>query len=94
MDLQPCVSLKPALSPMVNDSQSFLKPDRTPTGQAASSQPSTEGKPKWFYGPIPLFSALGRQGARVPGGWDQLLGKQRCPGEASGRKLGLFSGLG
>lgn len=41
-----------------------------------------------------VLCAFRRQEPKSPGQWYQLLGKHRCPGEASGRKLCLFRGLG
>lgn len=75
--------------------QGSLKPDGTPTDQVASSWPSTAGENQsGSTVPSPLFCASERQGLQVLWQLDQLLGKHRCPGEASGRKLGLFRGLG
>lgn len=79
---------------MVNDRQSFLKLDGTPTGQASKFSAQGRGKTKMALLSHSTVLCLGKARSPSPGGWDQLLGKQRCPGDASGRKLGLFSGLG
>lgn len=79
---------------MVNERQSFPKLHGTPTGRASKFSAQYRGNTKMALLSHSTVLCLGKARSPSPGGWDQLLGKQRCPGEVSGRKLGLFSGLG